>query len=180
MEHLTDIELIDSIGNGNANALDYLFEKHYMSVYRLAYRWCGIKEDAEDITQEVFIKLVRKLHTFNKRSSFRTWLYRITMNTAKDFGRKKTRELNSEIPMTNDQSPETHNPEKKNSISPNQLTAAIDRLPVKFKMAVILVLAEGYSHKEAAEVLECSEATVSWRIFQARKKLKTMLNQTSV
>jgi len=85
-----DIELVDLAKGGDASALERLFEKHYMTVYNLAYKWCGVKEDAEDVAQEVFVKLVKKLHTFDKKSSFKTWLYRIIINTAKDFVRKKT------------------------------------------------------------------------------------------
>ena len=72
MEYADDMELIDLAKNGNARAMEDLFEKYYMTVYRLAYKWCGVKEDAEDIAQEVFVKLVRKLNTFSQKSDVRS------------------------------------------------------------------------------------------------------------
>jgi RNA polymerase sigma-70 factor (ECF subfamily) len=88
MDNYNDIELVQLSVGGDARAFEHLVKRHYLSAYQVSYKWCGIKEDAEDIVQEVFVKVARKLKTFGKRSSFKTWLYRITINTAKDFTRK--------------------------------------------------------------------------------------------
>jgi len=84
----TDMELVELAAGGDERSFENLIQKHYLPVYHLSYKWCRVKEDAEEITQKVFIKLSRKLSTFNRRSSFRTWLYRIVINTAKDYIRK--------------------------------------------------------------------------------------------
>ena len=88
MDSYSDIELVERSQNGDEAAFEHLVNRHYKTVYRVSYKWCGVKEDAEDITQEVFVKLTGKLRMFSNRSSFSTWLYRVTINTAKDFGRK--------------------------------------------------------------------------------------------
>jgi len=178
MENPTDIELVHKVKNGDRDALELLFEKHYLNVYRLSYRWCGVRENAQDITQDVFVKLVQKLHTFNWKASFKTWLYRITINTAKDYHRKNTRKYTVESSFDDNQYPD--NPQtQEDRIAAKQLYKMIQQLPEKQKESILLVFAEGLSHKAAARVLGCMETTVSWRIFQARKKLRVVMASES-
>jgi RNA polymerase sigma-70 factor (ECF subfamily) len=146
-------------------------------VYRLAYRWCGTRQDAEDVAQEVCVKIVRKLKTFRRRSSFRTWLYRITVNTARDFLRRRVLRENHNGSLSG--AGPAHNPSSppRDMVLASWIEAALERLPVPQKEAVLLVLGEGMSHAEAARVLGCMEATVSWRVFRARRTLQTLLEQ---
>ena len=88
MDAYDDIELVELSINGDARAFEHLVERYYTTVYGVSYKWCGVKEDAEDITQDVFVKLAGKLKTFGGKSSFKTWLYRMTINAAKDYYRK--------------------------------------------------------------------------------------------
>ena len=177
MKTYSDIELVDLANDGNARAMEHLFDKYYMTVYGLAYKWCGVKEDAEDIAQDVFVKLVRKLHTFGQKSSFKTWLYRIVINTARDFNRKRAGKQAYEVAV--DPEADGHNPAVtgKDTLETARLFAAIDQLPLKQKEAILLVFGEGLSHKAAARALGCAETTISWRIFQARKRLRKSLEQ---
>ena len=177
MDSYNDIELVGLAKGGQARALEHLFEKYYMTVYRLAYKWCGVTEDAEDIAQDVFVKIVRKLHTFSQQSSFKTWLYRIVINTAKDFGRKRAGKQALEASFVWEQ--HLHNPAGSggDTVEAGRLMAAIGRLPLKQKEALLLVYGEELSHKETSKVLGCAETTVSWRIFQAKKRLKKSLEQ---
>lgn len=175
MDNPNDIELVQLALSGDASAFEHLFNRHYRSVYRLAYKWCGIREDAEDIAQEVFVKLAAKLKMFGQKAAFKTWLYRITINTAKDFIRKHATKRGYEAAFALEQGADNPGSPPEEKLAAQQLYRALDRLPQKQKAAVLLVLAEGMSHKEAARVLNCREAMVSWRIFQARKKLKTSL-----
>ena len=175
METISDIKLVELSVGGEAEAFEYLVKRHYLTVYKVSYKWCGVREDAEDIAQEVFVKLARKLKTFSRKSSFRTWLYRITVNTAKDFCRKAGTKREYENAFAAEQSqgnPGSHEDER---LDAARLYKSLDKLPEKQKTAVLLVLSEGLSHKEAARVLRCPEATVSWRIFQAKKRLKKSL-----
>jgi len=172
MEPIDDMELIDLAKSGNSRAMEDLFETYYMTVYRLAYKWCGIKEDAEDIAQEVFIKLVKKLNTFSQKSSFKTWLYRIVINTAKDFARQRATKWAYESAFIHQQRSTNPGHIEKDRLITIRLFADIHKLPEKQKEAILLVFGEGLSHKEAAQIIGCAETTVSWRIHQARKKLK--------
>jgi RNA polymerase sigma-70 factor (ECF subfamily) len=175
---LSDNELVERAVGGESGTFECLVNRHYMLVYRVAYKWCGIRENAEDITQEVFVKLARAIHSFKGGSAFRTWLYRITVNTAKDYLRSsarkmanegayiKEREVASQRAVTDD-----------NPVSSEELYLALGSLSPKLKEAVILVLSEGLSHKEAAGVLGCAETTVSWRVFKAKRTLIKLLAQ---
>lgn len=167
----SDTQLVDLSLGGNERAFECLVERHYRSVYSLSYRWCRTREDAEEITQEVFIKLTRALYSFNRKSSFKTWLYRIVVNTAKDFSRKNAVRRTYESEFANDRTGKNGNTPLE-TLQTREIYNAMDKLPAKQKAALMLVMAEGMSHKEAAGVLGCSETTVSWRIHQARKKLK--------
>ena len=179
MDHLNDIELVNRSLGGDALAFEHLVKRHYQSVFRLSYKWCGVKEDAEDIVQEVFVKLARKLKSFGQRSAFKTWLYRVTINTAKDFIRKSATKRGYETAYAMEQGAENPGPSPQKNLDPKRLYRALSKLPEKQKDAVLLVLGEGFSHKEAARTLGCPETTVSWRIFQARKKLLKYLGQES-
>lgn len=172
MDEHSDIKLIDLANRGDEHAFEELIQRHYLSVYHFSFKWCRNKEDAEEITQEVFIKLTRKLKTFKNRSPFRTWLFRITINTAKDYSKKiSTRKL-YESAYKNEQSRENPEPINKDSSETDHLYSLIDKLPEKQKSALMLVIGEGLSHGEAAKILKCREKTVSWRIHQARNRLK--------
>jgi RNA polymerase sigma-70 factor (ECF subfamily) len=175
MDYHTDIELVALSLDGNALAFEHLVKRHYDTVFRVSYKWCGLTEDAEDIAQEVFVKLAQKLQTFDSRSSFKTWLYRITVNTAKDFIRKCVTKRGYETAYVSEQDDANPGPPPGDHLNANRLYKALGRLSEKQKATVMLVLGEGLSHQEAARVLQCPENTVSWRIFQARKKLKRYL-----
>jgi RNA polymerase sigma-70 factor (ECF subfamily) len=175
MENDSDATLARLAAGGDADAFEALVHRHYDAVYRLAFRWCRIREDAEDIAQEVFVKLARNMKRFAGRSAFRTWLYRIVVNTAKDFHRSNATRRRHEESLSAEHRIENPGPSGEEALLARNVVEAVDRLPGKQKSAVLLVLAEGFSHREAAEVLGCSETTVSWRIFMARKKLRKEL-----
>jgi RNA polymerase sigma-70 factor (ECF subfamily) len=99
----------------------------------------------------------------------------MTINTAKDFTRKYTTKRVYETAFTLEQSSNNPVPAPDENPDAAQLYREIAKLPEKQKMAVLLVYGEGLSHKEASQVLKCPETTVSWRIFQAKKKLKKFL-----
>lgn len=172
---MDDLELVKQSMKGDAAAFEHLVEKHYLMVYKLSYRWCGIKEDAEDITQNVFVKLAGKIKKFRLDSAFKTWLYRITINTAKDYYRKKKLNKDKEAAYVENQVFTESNKNQDCSFVSSHISSALDKLPVKQKEAVLLIFCEGLSHKEAAAILCCAETTISWRIFQAKKKLEKLL-----
>jgi RNA polymerase sigma-70 factor (ECF subfamily) len=177
MDSLSDIELVKLAQGGDSHAFEGLISRHYMTVYRAAYRWCGIREDAEDIAQEVFIKVARSLKTFAAKSAFTTWLYRITINTAMDLGRKNATRREYLRAWSVEPQETGSNPGDEAALEAGELYGAIAGLPTRQKAAALLVWAEGLTHKEAARVLECAEKTVSAHIFQAREKLKSLFGE---
>lgn len=177
MDDCSDIDLINLAVNGDEKAFEMLIRRHYLPVYHFSFKWCRIKEDAEEITQEVFIKLTRKLKSFKHKSSFKTWLFRVVINTAKDYYRKNSTRNLYETSYRSDHLNDNPGHLKEDDGETELLYFHIDKLPEKQKAAVMLVLSEGLSHKEAAGVLNCSEKTVSWRIHQARNRLKDALSR---
>lgn len=177
MEKPSDRELIGRAQRGDREAFEALARQHYSLVYRTAYKWCGTKETAEDVTQEVFIKVGRSIHSFKGGSAFTTWLYRITVNAAKDHFRSESTKRKRLADYADDRwhADQLEAAATSNPVSTGVVYAALDTLSTKLKEATVLVLAEGLTHREAARVLGCAEATVSWRLFEAKKKLKKLL-----
>lgn len=179
MEAISDNELARRAGGGDREALANLVGRHYNAIYRLAYRWSASQPDAQDIAQEVCVKLARKIGSFDGRSAFTTWLYRIVINTAQDFSRSVDTRRRREAAFAQSQEADGGGleiPPEPNPGCHGPLQAALDKLPAKQKSAVLLVLSQGLSHREAARILGCFEATVAWRIHQARKKLARLLD----
>ncbi len=179
MENQGDAELIRLAREGDSDAFEELVERNYLFVYKVSYKWCGVKEDAEDITQEVFMKLAGKMQSFKESSAFQTWLYKVTINTAKDFVKKSSRKRKKEMAYSEQQKIENDPNQKEDSIS-EIVHDLIIRLPHKLRDTALLVFSEGMNHKEAATILNCSEKTVSWRIFEVKKKLKSHLKTDEV
>ncbi|ESY97369.1 RNA polymerase sigma factor [Mesorhizobium sp. LNHC229A00] len=170
----SDAELIGRAKGGDREAFGKLLERHYDFVYRAAYRWCGRKADAEDIAQEVCVRLGKAIRDYRGGGAFTTWLYTMTMNAARDTMRKTQREtvkteaygihalISGEGPAEGEEPTEA-------------LWAAVRQLPDKQRDAVMLVHGEGLSHAAAAEAMAISETTVSWHIHEAKKRLKTLM-----
>lgn len=178
----SDKKLIEQAIEGSSYAFECLIERHYMMIFKTAFKWCGTRENAEDIAQEVCIKLAHNLDKFQNESKFTTWVYRIIINTAKDYQKKINNQINKEQSFAEEEKRIRN--EVKEMIGDNvtydkvikyDIFQELNKLPTKLKDAVILVYAEEMSHKEAGEILGCPEATVSSRIHNAKKKLKKIL-----
>jgi RNA polymerase sigma-70 factor (ECF subfamily) len=176
MENLKDSELVTRARDGDPVAFEHLVERNYMLVYTVSYKWCGTKEDAEDVTQEVFMKLSKNIFYFKEESTFQTWLYRIAINTARDFARMNERKRKKETAFIEEKKTIAHQHQKVSSIA-EKLHQMIENLPHKLKETAFLVFSEGMNHKEAAAILNCAEKTVSWRVFQVKKELKRNLER---
>lgn len=177
MENPSDNELIERTTGGDRAAFETLARRHYQLVYRAAFKWCGAREAAEDVAQEVFIKVARSIGKFKGDSALTTWLYRITVNTAKDLHRSEGAKRRREETFANESKWEADGRTHDNPVADGAVYEALDTLSEKLKEAALLVLAEGMSHREAAAVIGCAETTVSWRVFQARKKLRHYLEK---
>lgn len=179
MENLENIELIRQAKDGDAPAFETLVNQNYMFVYKIAFKWCGIKEDAEDIAQDVFVKLAGKINTFKAAAAFQTWLYRVTINTAKDFNRKSDRIRQHETTSI-DEVQLKYDPEDNEISLSEKLHKLIGRLPDKLKETALLVFSEGMNHKEVSAILDCTEKTISWRVFEIKKILRKFFGEKEV
>ncbi len=171
MVNLEDIELVRLAKDGDSAAFENLVERNYLLVYKISYKWCRSKEDAEDITQNVFMKLAKKIFNFKEESTFQTWLYRMVINTAKDYTKIDDRIRKKEKAFSEEQKTKSESAQEDVSMA-DKLHQLIELLPQKFKETALLVFSEGMNHKEAAAVLNCAEKTISWRVFQVKKELK--------
>jgi RNA polymerase sigma-70 factor (ECF subfamily) len=172
---MEDDDLVSRAGAGDRAAFAALVERHYDFVHRVAWRCCGRKADAEDIAQEVCARLGKAIRSFRGEGRFTTWLYQLTLNAARDHGRRAARETArveayavhaltaAPLAQTEPEDPA------------DALWEAVRRLPAKQCEAVVLVYGEGLTHAAASDVMGCAEATVSWHIHEARKRLKALL-----
>lgn len=160
--------------NGDAEAFSELLERHYDSIYRTAWRWCGNPSDAEDVAQEVCIKLGAAISGFDGRSAFSSWLYRITLNAVRDMQRARSRR-NRHVNAYAEVAPSEQAADQEASATRRQLWAAVRQLPEQQRDAVLLVYAEELSHADAAQVMGIKEATVSYHVHAARKTLRGLL-----
>ena len=160
--------------NGDAQAFAQLLEDHYDRIYRIAWKWCGNRDDAEDVTQDVCVKLGQAIVSFDGRSAFSSWLYRITLNAVRDMqraGERRGRHADRYAEIVLDE----HPAEQEEAATSRQLWAAVRSLPEKQRDAVLLVYAEELSHSAAADIMGIKEATVSFHVHEARKTLRGLL-----
>lgn len=169
-----DTELAARAAGGDRAAFEALLERHYDTIYRIAYRYTGLREDAEDIAQEICTALADKLRSFKGEAQFTTWLYRIVVNASRDLLRKKatTRRLSE---LYRDHLDDRHAQEAARAEEIAWLYQALDLVGPDLRDTVVLVLAQGLTHGEAAEVLGVKESTVSWRMHELKRKLKALV-----
>ena len=164
-------ELIVRSQKGDQEAFAGLIGEHQRVIYSLCYRMAGSAADADDLTQEAFIQAYRQLEHFRGEGSFAAWLYRVAMNHCLNWVKRERRRSE----MHREWAEQAHERPSHNDPIAEQVREAMMKLNPKQRAAVVLTVYQGMSHAEAARVLGCSETTVSWRIFAARRKLKTML-----
>lgn len=176
MTDLNDEQLAELVAEGHPDALRELISRHYTMMYKTAFKWCGKKEDAEDIAQDACVRVARYIGSYNNNSKLTTWLYRITINAAKDYYKSQMQHRKDQQDI--DDTPGiSDNNNTEQTYMARETLRVITSLPDKIKEAVILVFWEDMSHAEAADVLECAESTVSWRIHEARKILTLELQE---
>ena len=171
----SDEALARAAAEGCRASFAALLERHYERVYRLAWRWAGSRSEAEDIAQDVCVKLATAIQTFRGEAAFSTWLYRIAFTTATDRLRARQRilpfapsEMSALVDGAGGETPEDH-------VIGAELWIAVRALPDQQRDAVLLVYGEDLSHHEAAVILGCSEKTVSWHLHEARRRLRVKL-----
>ncbi|MDT0583939.1 MULTISPECIES: RNA polymerase sigma factor RpoE [Alteromonadaceae] len=184
-EQKTDQELVEQVQKGNKNAFNLLVVRHQNKVMNIVSRYVKNSGDVADVTQEAFIKAYRALPNFRGESAFYTWLYRIAVNSAKNYltsqGRKPPA---SDVDASeadyydgSDALKENNSPERSllSDELQEKLFSTIDGLPDDLKAAITLREIEGLSYEEIATVMECPVGTVRSRIFRAREAIDKVI-----
>ncbi len=169
MDDIEERELIKKAQKGDRSAFARLIDVQYDTMFRYAHTYTGNTQDAEDIAQDAAMKLARSIRSFKFKSKFSSWLYVLVMNTAKDFYKKHNRQPVVVEQEVLENVAESGNQEQEHYA--RQVLDFVHNLPEGEKDALLLVMQEGLSHKEAAKLLGVKESTISWRIHEARKKL---------
>ena len=164
-------EMIRQAQSGDRTAFESLVEMHYPVMFRFAMKYTGRREDAEDVTQQACIKLARFIGQYRFESKFSTWLYRLVINCGRDW-HKSQRETGWAVedpiePSTPGQGEQ--------QVLLHQVLRQVDDMGDGFRDAVVLVLGEGLSHRETADILESTTSTISWRLHEVRSRLRTLM-----
>jgi RNA polymerase sigma-70 factor (ECF subfamily) len=162
---------------GDRSAFEQIVMKFERRVLTLAWRLLGDVHDAQDVSQEVFLRAFRFLHRFDRRRPIEPWLIRLTVNVCRDFGRKRQRQSSS--PIDEETIPACGDPHSDFSSEERRqlLYAALAELPEKERAAVVLRDIEGFSTAEVARILGSAEGTVRSQISSARLKIRKVVGR---
>ena len=163
---------------GDMEAFEHIYRRHHQRIYLLCLRMVRNASQAEDLTQEVFIQLFRKIHTFRNDSLFTTWLHRLTVNQVLMHFRKPT--VKAEQTTDDGSTPirvvsGTENPAKMALLDRIALDEAIAQLAPGYRMVLILHDVEGYEHEQIGKMLGCAVGTSKSQLHKARMKLRRLL-----
>src|SRR5467141_1220778 len=181
VSNLTEAEAIKQAKEGDAAAFEFLYKAHCRRVYSLCLHMIKNPAEAEDLTQEAFLQLFRKISTFRGESAFSTWLHRMTVNVVLMQLRKKGLPVVSleETLEADDEAPRkefgTKDLKLTGSIDRLQLQRAIDRLPPGYRTVFVLHDVEGFEHNEIAQIVGCSIGNSKSQLHKARLKLRDYL-----
>jgi RNA polymerase sigma-70 factor (ECF subfamily) len=179
----SETQLIARAQRGDEFAFSELYETHKRRVYSLCLRMTGNTAEAEDLSQEAFLQLFRKISTFRGESAFSTWLHRLVVNVVLMHLRKKGLQQVSLDETDNSQ----EEPVKRDygdddrrltgSVDRISLTRAIDELPPGYRAVFVLHDVEGYEHNEIAQIMGCSIGNSKSQLHKARMKLRESLRR---
>jgi RNA polymerase sigma-70 factor, ECF subfamily len=177
-----EAEAITQAQAGDANAFELLYALHKRRVYSLCLRMLGNVAEAEDLTQEAFLQLYRKIGTFRGDSAFSTWLHRLSVNVVLMHLRKKGLpqvSLEETLEPSQDDGPRkdigARDLTLSGSIDRVTLERAVENLPPGYRLVFVLHDVEGYEHNEIADMLACSIGNSKSQLHKARMKLRELL-----
>jgi len=170
----TDEDLARAAAAGDRAAMGLLLERHYGVILRLAARHAEGRADAEDLAQDICVRLARGIASFDGRSRFSTWLYALALNACRDHLRRLGRERRGRAEYGDFDALRRADAQEA-ARRARQLREMLDGLDEALRETALLVLDHDLSHAEAAAILGVSEGTVSWRLHEIRKRLKGMV-----
>lgn len=164
---------------GDHSAFEALIRKHQQMIHTLTFRMTGSLADCKDLAQETFVRAYRELDSYQGTARFSSWLYRIAVNLCLDWRRQEQRRRRLYESWSEANADETTGNGSLGDADElsREVQAALMKLPAKQRAAIVLTVYGGHNHADAAKTLGCSETTVSWRIFSARRKLKRLLSK---
>jgi len=180
-DKLSEAEAIERAKQGDAEAFESLYHLHKRRVYSLCLRMTANTAAAEDLTQEAFLQLFRKIGTFRGESAFSTWLHRMAVNVVLMQLRKKGLAV---VPLEETIESEDESPRKEPGAEDVRLAGSIDRLqlehaiaalPPGYRAVFLLHDVEGYEHNEIARIVGCSIGNSKSQLHKARMKLRDLL-----
>jgi RNA polymerase sigma-70 factor (ECF subfamily) len=183
---LPEAEAIRLAQRGDAAAFERIYQLHSRRVYSLCLRMVGNTAEAEDLAQDAFLQLFRKIQTFRGESAFSTWLHRLTVNVVLMRLRRKTMTETSLEEMT-EPDEETGGPPREVGTADLRLAGSVDRvnleraiaqLPRGYKQVFVLHDIQGYEHNEIAELMGCSIGNSKSQLHKARTRLRELLQET--
>jgi RNA polymerase sigma-70 factor (ECF subfamily) len=184
----TEAEVVKLAQQGDATAFERIYRLHSRRVYALCLRMAGNPTDAEDLTQDVFLQLFRKIGTFRGESAFSTWLHRMSVNIVLMRFRKKPKTETSLESITNPDDESGRSPEEfggpdlrlNGVIDRVALQAAISGLAPGYRAMFILHDIQGYKHEEIARIFGCTAGNSKSQTHKARLQLRELLQRTPV
>jgi RNA polymerase sigma-70 factor (ECF subfamily) len=170
-----DARLVEEVRRGNTNAFGELVKRYEARVIRVIRRFINDPEQARDLAQEAFMRAFRRLDQFDPSRRFGPWLFRISVNLTLDFLRKKKRSgrwsLFSESSAERLPDPPSEDPRVHADLS-QEIHAVLDQIPEKYRTVLVLRDLENFSTSEIAAITDRKEATIRWRLAEARQRFK--------
>ena len=169
----SDLELLALTADADQDAFALLVQRHQNRIFNLAYRFSRDRQDSEELVQEIFLKVWRHARTFKGRAAFSTWLYRLAVNTSLNY-RQKKKQTPESLPLL-DNFAAVADAGIIDREREKLLDQAVDALPVRQKMALILANFDGKTYEEIALIMDVSLAAVETLLFRARRNLGKIL-----
>lgn len=172
------LQWIERARGGDRQAFGHIVRQHQRRVYRLALHLTGSGGDADDVTQETFLRAYRAIDRFDGRADIFTWLYRICVNVALNL-RRASKRVTADLddprvpePVSDGEGPAVT---AEQAQSYRALARAMDALSESLRTTLVLACVEQLPYKDIAQILGCSEGTVAWRVHEARRRLRDAL-----
>jgi RNA polymerase sigma-70 factor (ECF subfamily) len=167
-DELQDEIIIEDFHKGDLNNFGILFQRHYTMIFNLSLRMLGNYEEAEDTTQDIFIKAYKHLNKFKGESSFKTWIYKIGSTSCIDVIRKKKSLWNYLLKLTEAKDLQhNHDFEDKTWVQD-----VLNKLPAQQRLLLIMKYIQDFSNKEIAEVMNSTEGSIKVQLYRARENFK--------
>lgn len=179
---MQESEILKKINSNDTSTFRDIFDTYHQMVFNICFRMTGNREEGEDLTQEVFLKVYQSINSFRLESKLSTWLYRITLNHCLNEQKKKKRQRWLSLDFINDSNKDLENFSSGNAKNNPDVVLeqketelivqkCINSLPAKQRIAIILHRYEGLSYQDIADVMKCSVASVESRLFRAKQNL---------